>query len=652
MPTHHTQDSLARGLARATQRLTVAPLLAAWVLALAACGQSSEQPPDTSQNLRRPAPDEALLRHDQLRALLNQRRGESTSASPRSSSSPGLELVAHAERLLPGGTTDVWVHDKFAYLGTFNTPCGDGSGANGSGIRIYDVKHPDKGVVEVSHIPSVAGSRSNDVKVAKLGGRDLLVHSNESCAGGPGGFELWDVEDPLNPVHLASVRIDELNPISDALFGGISDVGVHNLWLFRRGGHNYVGAVAETAFDNFMIFDISEPTAPVLASSWGAEELFDPGVGDLTDLGDAAQVDRVLDAALWLLDGFGNSANRFLHDITISQNGKRAYLSNWDAGLVLLDISDPANPQLVSVALDPSNGSLDGEVNSHAAWPSENGKVVVESEEDFDAAVSTVPPGNLTFGDFTSNTIPGTAISTVDGDAFEANQLGNTATVDGSSVSVSAGPLAGSTFAAIELSGNQPTFAATGPVTGEAVWIGSACPGDPILNAAAFDAGDIAVVRRGTCFFSDKLASAAALGAAAVVITNNQTNDTPWGGIRIWDYSDPANPLLASTFNTLCSANPLDASCDPRGTYSVHNVMVEEQRAYISWYSDGVLVLDISDPYNPVEIARYNPTGAAFESSNGGIQDVWGIYKDDRKDLIYGSDRNGGLYVLKLDDDD
>lgn len=27
--------------------------------------------------------------------------------------------------------------------------------------------------------------------------------------------------------------------------------------------------------------------------------------------------------------------------------------------------------------------------------------------------------------------------------------------------------------------------------------------------------------------------------------------------------------------------------------------------AYISWYNDGVVILDITDPYNPEEIGRY-----------------------------------------------
>ncbi len=114
-----------------------------------------------------------------------------------------------------------------------------------------------------------------------------------------------------------------------------------------------------------------------------------------------------------------------------------------------------------------------------------------------------------------------------------------------------------------------------------------------------------------------------------------------------WDYSDPANPVLASTFNTVCSANPFDASCDPRGTYSSHNVVVDGDKAYISWYSEGVIVLDISDPYHPVEVGRYHQSGPAFEEANAGPQDVWGIYKEAGSPRIYASDRNGGLYVLK-----
>lgn len=569
------------------------------------------------------------------------------------SSEPSARIVKDVDlrglgaRAEAGATTDVWVHENHAYTGTFNSPCG---GESGAGVWIWDVRNANTASF-VDIIASPVGSRSNDVKVAAMNSGDILVHSNESCDGGPGGFEIFNVDDPRDPVALASVRIDELNPISDALFGGITDVGVHNLFLFTQGSNDYVAAVAGTAFDNFMVFDITDPTNPSLVTAWGAEEIFDPGVGDET-----SDVGRVLDAALWLLDGFGASANRFLHDITISADGTQAYLANWDAGLILLDISDPANPNVVSVALDPVEGSRDGEVNSHSVWPSEDGTIVVEGEEDFSAWESSVPPSNLTMdSDFPGDpTIPGAAVSTTAGDDFETNQTGNIGTTDGTSVDVTSGPLAGNSYLAVEFAtaAGSPTFADTGPITGELVWIGRGCStsqGDTILNVGDFDPGDIAVVRRGACFFEEKAQTAASLGASAVIIANNNPTSTPWSGLRIWDYTDPANPVLASLFDTTCSASTAPGGpCDPSGTYSAHNVIVEttgnQVKAYVSWYSDGMLVIDVTDPWNPVEVGRFLDDDV---NVNGEPNDFWGVYKAPNDPFIYGSDRNGGLYIFK-----
>lgn len=598
-------------------------------------------------HLDRPSPDAQLETLDAATA------GDVVSEGPFAKVIKNLELRGRGDRLVSGATTDVWSHAGFAYTGTFNSPCPPDPDA---GVWVWDVRNKTKPAF-VTVIESEPGDRTNDVKVAPMNSGDVLVMSNEPCTDGDGGFEIYDVDDPANPVKLASVTIDELNPISDALFGGLQHVGVHNQWLFTQGSNDYVAVVAETAFDNFMVFDITDPTDPTLVAAWGAEEIFDPGVGDET-----ADVGRVLDAALWLLDGFGASANRFLHDITITADGSHAYLSNWDAGLVLLDISDLAsltsvslpNDRLISVALDPANGSRDGEVNSHAAWPSEDGSIVVETEEDFAAWVSVLPPSNLTFGDGDPTApLPGVAVATSTGDDFEANQTGNTVIVDATSVEVTGGPLAGNTYPAAELGGDQPKFGDTGAHTGEAVWIGRACNGDPILNAAEIDPGDIAIVRRGDCTFREKNFNAAAAGAAAIVIANNLTTDTPWGGIRIWDYSDPENPVLASLFDTTCSASPDPLpQCDPLGTYSVHNVVVEttgnKVKAYVSWYSDGMVVLDVTDPYNPVEVARYFDNSEAFLASNGGNpHSFWGVYKELNSPWIYGSDRNGGLYIFK-----
>ena len=560
-------------------------------------------------------------------------RSTEGSDGPFASVAKNLTAVGFGERDEAGATTDVWAHNGYAYTGTFNSPCG---GDPEAGVWIWDVHNKTKAEF-VGIIPSPDGSRSNDVKVATMNSGEILVHSNESCGGGPGGFEIYNVDDPANPVYLSSVTpIDELNPISDFLFGGITDVGVHNLWLFTDGDRDYAAAVAESAFHNFRIYDITDPSNPTMASAWGAEEIFDPGVGD-----EVLDVGRVLNAALWLIDGFGASANRFLHDITITADGNHAYLSNWDAGLVLLDISDPTDPQLVSVALD---GSLDGdgEINSHSAWPSEDGSIVVEGNEDFSPFASV----------FTIDT----------GDA-----AGQYAAAEGAITT----PIV-----------NEPGQAMSGATT----YVGLACTGDSVPAGSG-----IALIQRGVCAFTDKINNAEAAGYSGVVVFNDAArgdalvtmggdpvnlpgvfvghstglaiagvasaaelvvNDQGeevtaasvpdgWGQIRIWDYSDPENPVLASSFDTVCSDTVIDPSCDPNGTYSVHNVVVEttgnKVKAYISWYNDGIVVIDVTDPYNPVETARYLEAG----------QDFWGIDKIPGEPWIYGSDRNGGLVILK-----
>jgi hypothetical protein len=578
-----------------------------------------------------------------------------------------LQLRGRGKRLDPQATTDVWHYKGFAYTGTFNSPCG---GEEGAGIWVWDVENKaNPSLVDV--IESETGSRSNDVKVATMNSGDILVHSNETCGtGGLGGFELYNVNDPRNPVHLSTTRIHEPNEVLRTEFGGVNR-GVHNLFLFTQGSRDYVALATHgnAWFGSTQIYEITDPTNPQFVSAWGPELLCEEDFCSDDPYNETDPDVLVATINEWIFGagrtpGFGASTIRSVHDITVTEDGNLMYAAAWDSGLMLLDISDPANPEVVSQALDPENGSLDGEVNSHSMWPSEDGNIVVEGEEDFAAWVTVQPLGNITFGEQPWNLIPGVGVSTSAGDDFEANQTGNMVTMDATSVTVNSGPLAGTVYPAEEPAGNQPKLADTGPIEAEAVWVGRGCdtdnflvpgtdqPGvvDPHLNDPD---GAIAVVRRGGCSFSSKLGAAQAAGAVGIIISNNLTNDTPWSGIRVWDYSDPENPVLASTFNTKCSASPTPIpECDPFGTYSVHNVIVEttkkKVKAYLSWYWDGMLVLDVTDPYNPKEIARYFDNSPEFLESNGGQpHDFWGVDKQPRQPWIYGSDRNGGLYIFR-----
>ena len=596
-------------------------------------------------------PSQRLIEHD---ATAN----GVVSDGPFAHVTKNLDVAGRGERLLPDGTTDVWALDGYAYIGTFNEPCGTGEGFGedrlvddllGPGIPVFDVRNRNKPEY-VGNIPSVEGSRINDIKVERMNAGDILVHSNEACAGGPGGLEIYDVDDPTDPTHLASVRVHDANEVLRQL--GIVDVGVHNLFLFTQGDRDYVAMQTHAFFGGFQIFEITDPTEPEFVSAWGAEYLCE---GDFCSDDPHAETDIavIFDVIFeWMLDGYGQSRNRFLHDVTVSDDGTRAYLAHWDAGLILMDISDPADPQLISVALDPTAG--DGEVNSHHAWPTADGSVVVETEEDFN-------PFALSFR------------------ITEGPNAGEYDAVEG----IFTSPIA-----------DLPDRAMAGPTT----YLGFACDPDGIPEAD--QDGEIAVIQRGPleepCAFDRKAEIAIANGYDGMVVFNHPSDESTvtmsgdsrdipglfvghstglaifdvdsvealrvgdvgasieavaepvqWGNVRIWDYSDEENPVLASEFDTRCSFDPVHEDCDPRGTYSVHNTIVERDRAYFSWYSDGVLILDISDPYNPVETARYSPSGPEFEAQNGGIQDVWGIYKEPRRPWIYASDRNGGLYVLK-----
>ena len=75
----------------------------------------------------------------------------------------------------------------------------------------------------------------------------------------------------------------------------------------------------------------------------------------------------------------------------------------------------------------------------------------------------------------------------------------------------------------------------------------------------------------------------------------------------------------------------------------MHNIFVQGSKAFLSWYDEGILVLDMSRPTNPKEIARFTaPAGT-------GPGTFWGVYV--QNDLVFGSDLFGGLFILKYEDD-
>jgi hypothetical protein len=121
-----------------------------------------------------------------------------------------------------------------------------------------------------------------------------------------------------------------------------------------------------------------------------------------------------------------------------------------------------------------------------------------------------------------------------------------------------------------------------------------------------------------------------------------------WGFARIWSLADPAHPTHLSDF-----ATPHSLTNKTDGFYAVHNPEVRGTSLYLSWYSDGLRIVDISNPAAPQEVAFFreqptlDPTG--FFSPNFGagghpIPFDWGVHVVG--DRIYLSDINFGLYIV------
>jgi hypothetical protein len=176
----------------------------------------------------------------------------------------------------------------------------------------------------------------------------------------------------------------------------------------------------------------------------------------------------------------------FLHDMVVKEIDGRfiLLLSYWDGGYVILDVTDPANAVFLGDSeftnpdpelLQQTGIALTPEGNGHQAEFTIDNRFVIATDEDF-------APFRL-------------KVSTNDGDELHAKLGTNTTLEQGLAIA------------------------------GTTVFVGRACPGDPAVPAAT-GPDQIAVVERGVCLFSEKVAAVLAAGGyEAVVIMNREGPD-------------------------------------------------------------------------------------------------------------------------------
>jgi hypothetical protein len=102
-------------------------------------------------------------------------------------------------------------------------------------------------------------------------------------------------------------------------------------------------------------------------------------------------------------------------------------------------------------------------------------------------------------------------------------------------------------------------------------------------------------------------------------------------GLTVIDVTNMAEPSIASTFKT-------------RDGVSIHNIRVVGTTAFISYYLDGLRIIDLSNPAQPREIGHYDTVAPEDEADIFG--GAWGVDLD--RDLVYISDRNSGVYAFRF----
>lgn len=114
------------------------------------------------------------------------------------------------------------------------------------------------------------------------------------------------------------------------------------------------------------------------------------------------------------------------------------------------------------------------------------------------------------------------------------------------------------------------------------------------------------------------------------------TDEIRGGYVDAYDISDP------NDIKRLDSWQPRDAfdrAIIPHNTHFFNDFLIT------SWYTEGVIVLDASQPDNLIPVAQYD----TYDGSQGGFEGAWGAYPFLPSGRILVSDINSGLFVFEPD---
>jgi hypothetical protein len=335
-----------------------------------------------------------------------------------------------------------------------------------NGVYVVDINNP-AAPKQVAFVPSKEGSAPGEgVQAVSISTKyftgDILLTNNEKCKD-KAGFGGMNIYNISKPSRPTPLAVG----IGDKTVAGQGKKDandIHSVFAWDAGDKAYAVIVDNEEGEDVDIFDISNPKKPVLVREYDLDRDFP----------------EILQSAPSSLTSV------FSHDMIVKEiDGKQIMLmSYWDGGYVQLDVTDPANAVYIGdtdfADLDPeaaeSGLTVAPEGNAHQAEFTSDNRFVLAADEDFGPYA------------LTATTADGAAITASSGD-------GTTQLAEGETLG------------------------------GQTVFVGRACNIDPAVPAGSV--GDqIAVVERGSCTFTEKVANVIAAGGyEAVLIFNREGSD-------------------------------------------------------------------------------------------------------------------------------
>jgi len=131
----------------------------------------------------------------------------------------------------------------------------------------------------------------------------------------------------------------------------------------------------------------------------------------------------------------------------------------------------------------------------------------------------------------------------------------------------------------------------------------------------------------------------------------------PWGWARMIDISDPTAPTVEAEYklpeNDPSFCEPADTH--PFSSFSAHNPTATENIVLTTWHSGGLQAIDVSNPAEPAQLGEFRPEPLPFvvtedpRLSAGQDKVVMWSFPIIQDGLIYVADLRNGLYILEYD---